>query len=244
MRMLVWTGWAGALFLAKKKISIFFQKNNFPGVFKWFLLHKKVSLTTLAPSGRPSGVSHGLSRAPGGQQNCIRTLEHQNPLKGLVRSEMAPGGPRLAHKTPAQTKNSLFGPGPEILGQKFFFTQNFFFFQENIRCVPKGSGGLKNPNLALGTPGSPILAENGQNGQNRQKWPKMAQNHQKLTFFDFQSVYTQNDRNFALILNLSLIFEKNGPKWPKMAKYGPKSPKNDFFLTFKVFILKMTAILP
>ena len=53
----------------------------------------------------------------------------------------------------------------------------------------------------------------------------MAQNHQKVTFFDFQGVYTQNDRNFALILNLSLIFEKkiakiakNGQKWPKITK--------------------------
>ena len=108
---------------------------------------------------------------------------------------MAPGGPKLAHKTPAQTKNSLFGPGPEIFlssGPKFFPKK--IFFQKNIKCVPKGSGGLKNPNLALGTPGGPILA---QNGQNRQKGPKMAQNHPKMTF-----------------------------------------------LTFKVFILKMTAILP
>ena len=76
----------------------------------------------------------------------------------------------------------------------------------------------------------------------------MAQNHPKMTFFDFQSVYTQNDRNFPLIMNLSLIFEKkidqNGQKWPKMAKNAPKSPNSDFFLNFKVFILKMTAILP
>ena len=50
-----------------------------------------------------------------------------------------------------------------------------------------------------------------------------------MTCFDFQSVYTQNDRNFALILNLSLIFEKKLPKLPKMAKNGPKSPKMDFF---------------
>jgi hypothetical protein len=76
----------------------------------------------------------------------------------------------------------------------------------------------------------------------------MAQNHPKMTFFDFQSVYTQNDRNFALILNLSLIFEKKSTKMAnngqKVAKNDPKSPKNDFFLNFKVFILKMTAILP
>ena len=59
-----WTGWswvqsrAGALFLAKK---------YFPGVFKWFRLHKKVSLTTLGPSGMPGGVTHGPSQAPYGQ---------------------------------------------------------------------------------------------------------------------------------------------------------------------------------
>ena len=61
--------------------------------------------------------------------------------------------------------------------------------------------------------------------KNGQKLPKMAQNHQKMTFFDFQSVYTQNDRNFALILNLSLIFEKidqNCQKWPKMAQNHQK----------------------
>ena len=65
--------------------------------------------------------------------------------------------------------------------------------------------------------------------KNAQKWPKMAQNHQKMTFFDFQSVYTQNDRNFPLIMNLSLIFEKkltkmakNGQKWPKMAQNHQK----------------------
>ena len=57
----------------------------------------------------------------------------------------------------------------------------------------------------------------------------MAPNHHKVTFFDFQSVYTQNDRNFALILNFSLIFEKTLPKSPKMAKNGPKSPQSDFF---------------
>ena len=52
----------------------------------------------------------------------------------------------------------------------------------------------------------------------------------KMDFFDFQSVYTQNDCNFALILNFSLIFakkkvqngQKNGQKWPKITK-------NDFF---------------
>ena len=51
-------------------------------------------------------------------------------------------------------------------------------------------------------------------------------------FFDFQSDYTQNDRNFALVLNFSLIFGKKLPnrqKWPKMAKKVPKSPKSDFF---------------
>ena len=97
---------------------------------------------------------------------------------------------------------------------------------------PKGLGASKTQIW----PGSPILADNGQNGQ---KWPKMAkndqkmaQNHPKMTFFDFQSVYTQNDRNFALIMNLSVIFEKNMPKTPKMAKKGQngtKSPKSDFF---------------
>ena len=150
--------------------------------------------------------------------------------------------------------------------------------------------------------------------KNGQKWPQMSQNHPKMTFFDFQSVYTQNDRNFALIMNLSVVFFKKNlkknskfffkkkffrkkskkiekkiffskkcffpknffqinlkcvpkgfgglknpnlarephfgrkwPKWPKspkMTKNGPKLPKSDFFLTFKVFILKMTAILP
>ena len=143
---------------------------------------------------------------------------------------MAPGGPRLAHKTPAQTKNSLLGPGPEIFLSPFGpkWAKNFFFFkknscQNNIKCVPKGSGGLKNPNLALGTPFWPKMAKMAKNAQ---KWPKMAQNHQKMTFFDFQSVYTQNDRNFALILNLSLIFEKkngqNGGKWPKWPKITKK----------------------
>ena len=130
------------LFFGEKNLKIFSKKNIFPGVFKWFRLHKKVSLTTLGPSGTPGGATHGPSQAPCGLQNC------QN-------------------------------------GQK-----------------------------------------NGQNGQ------KMTQNHQKMTFFDFQSVYTQNDRNFALILNLSLIFEKNcqnRQKWPKMAKNGPKSPQSDFF---------------
>ena len=37
---------------------------------------------------------------------------------------------------------------------------------------------------------------------------KMAQNHQKITFFDFQSVYTQNVRNFALIPNFRLFLKK------------------------------------
>ena len=134
----------GRTFFGEKKFFFsifFFQKNIFPGVFKWFRLHKKVSLTTLGPSGMPGEAPHGPSQAPHGRQNC-------------------------------------------------------------------------------------------QNGQNGQKWPKIAQNHPKMTFFDFQSVYTQNDRNFALILNLSLIFEKNRPKWLKMAKSGQKWPKitqNDFF---------------
>ena len=61
----------GRTFVGEKKNSIFFGKNIFPGVFKWFCLHIKVSLTTLAPSGRPRGVRHGLSRAPGGLQNCL-----------------------------------------------------------------------------------------------------------------------------------------------------------------------------
>jgi hypothetical protein len=44
----------------------------FPGCFqKWFCLHKKVSLTTLAPSGTPSGATHGPSQAQGGLQNCL-----------------------------------------------------------------------------------------------------------------------------------------------------------------------------
>ena len=48
--------------------------------------------------------------------------------------------------------------------------------------------------------------------QNGQKWPKMAKNAPKSPnsdfFFEFQSVYTQNDRNFALIMNLSVGFSK------------------------------------
>ena len=47
------------------------------------------------------------------------------------------------------------------------------------------------------------------------------QNDRQNDFFDFQSVYTQNDRNFALILNLWLIFEKKA----KIAKNGQKRPK-------------------
>ena len=113
-------------------------QNILPGVFEWFRLHKKVSLTTLGPSGMPGGATHGPSQAPYGLQNC-------------------------------------------------------------------------------------------QNGQKWPKWSKMAQNHQQMTFLDFQSVYTQNDRNFALILNFSLIFEekkakiaKNGQKWPKWAQITKK----------------------
>ena len=72
----------------------------------------------------------------------------------------------------------------------------------------------------------------------------MAQNHQKMSFFDFQSVYTQNDRNFALILNLSLIFfekiDKNGQKWPKMAQNHQKVT----FFDFQSVYTQMTAILP
>ena len=48
----------------------FFQKNIFPGVFKWFRLHKKVSLTTLGPSGMPGEAPHSPSQAPHGLQNC------------------------------------------------------------------------------------------------------------------------------------------------------------------------------
>ena len=66
--------------------------------------------------------------------------------------------------------------------------------------------------------------------KNGQKWPKIIK---KVTFFEFHSVYAQNDRNFVLILNLSLIFEErncqNCQKRPKMTKNGPKSPKNDLF---------------
>ena len=51
-------------------MAIFFAY-FFLGVFKWFCLHKKVSLTTLAASGRPPGVTHGLSRAQGGLENCL-----------------------------------------------------------------------------------------------------------------------------------------------------------------------------
>ena len=86
---------------------------------------------------------------------------------------------------------------------------------------PKGLGASKTQIW----PSGPNLTENGQNGQNRQKWPKMAQKHPKMTFFDFQSVYTQNDRNFALILNLSVFFEKKCQKRQKMAKNGKKCPK-------------------
>ena len=74
-----------AHFFWRKKISIFFQKNIFPGVFKWFRLHKKVSLTTLGPSGMPGGATHGPSQAPHGLQNC------QN---GQNRQKMAKNGPK------------------------------------------------------------------------------------------------------------------------------------------------------
>ena len=53
------------------KINLIFFKKKIPGVFEWFRLHKKVSLTTLEPSGRLSGVRHGHSQAPGGLQNCL-----------------------------------------------------------------------------------------------------------------------------------------------------------------------------
>ena len=56
--------------LATKKIQIF-CRNFFLAVFRWFFLHKKVSLTTLGPSGRLSGARHGLSQAQGGLQNCL-----------------------------------------------------------------------------------------------------------------------------------------------------------------------------
>ena len=58
------------LFFPKKKIKIFPTKNIFPGVVEWFRLHKKVSLTTLGPSGMPGGATHGPSQAPYGLQNC------------------------------------------------------------------------------------------------------------------------------------------------------------------------------
>ena len=60
---------AGAIFA--EIFSQFFLQKYFPGVFKWFCLHKKVSLTTLGPSGRLSGVRHGLSQAPGDPQHCL-----------------------------------------------------------------------------------------------------------------------------------------------------------------------------
>ena len=50
--------------------TFFGEKNIFPGVFKWFRLHKKVSLTPLGPSGMPGGATHGPSQAPYGLQNC------------------------------------------------------------------------------------------------------------------------------------------------------------------------------
>jgi hypothetical protein len=59
----------GRNFLAKK-ISNFFGKKYFPGVFKWFCLYKKVSLTTLGPSGRLSGVRNDPRRPQIGPQNA------------------------------------------------------------------------------------------------------------------------------------------------------------------------------
>ena len=47
----------------EKKFQNIFSKKIFPGIFKWFCLHKKVCLTTLGPSERLSGVRHGLSQA-------------------------------------------------------------------------------------------------------------------------------------------------------------------------------------
>ena len=50
-----------------EKNSIFFKKNIFPGVFKWFCLYKNVSLTALGPSGRLSGsemTPEGLKLSP------------------------------------------------------------------------------------------------------------------------------------------------------------------------------------
>ena len=91
---------------------------------------------------------------------------------------------------------------------------------------PQRVWGPQKPKFGPGAPFWPKMAKMAKNGQ---KWPKMAKNgpkSPKSDFFDFQSVYTQNDRNFSLILNLSLIFEKkidqNGQKWPKITK-------NDFF---------------
>ena len=73
----------GRTFFGEKKFSIFFQKNIFHGVFKWFRLHKKVSLTTLGPSGMPGGATYGPSQAPYGQQNC------QNGQNGQKWPKMA-----------------------------------------------------------------------------------------------------------------------------------------------------------
>ena len=56
---------AGAIFWRQIFLD-FFRISFFLGVFKWFCLHKKVSLTTLAARG----VRHGLSRAQGRLQNC------------------------------------------------------------------------------------------------------------------------------------------------------------------------------
>ena len=51
----------GIVFFFEKKFffKFFFQKKIFPGVFEWFRLHKKVSLTTLGPSGRSGMASTG-----------------------------------------------------------------------------------------------------------------------------------------------------------------------------------------
>ena len=59
----------GRFFWRKNNFNFF--KKYFTGVFKWFCLHKKVCLTTLGPSGRLSGVTHGLSQTQGGPQNCL-----------------------------------------------------------------------------------------------------------------------------------------------------------------------------
>ena len=64
-----------------KKIEIFFQiflKKHFPGVFNWFCLHKKVSLTTLGPSGRLGGVRIDPRRPQVGPQRAKMAKNGQN----------------------------------------------------------------------------------------------------------------------------------------------------------------------